>query len=265
MNPLGFAVPAVALGACALPPLQDPAAGPTIGTTRPSFSDSASLVPAQHVQLETGYTFTKRNRAGVDTERHAAPEVLARCRVLERLEAQVLWGGYARQDTTSGGAVVQDDGGTDLGLGVRVPIAEQDGLVPQLSLGGIATLGTGHGAFGTNDHTVPTGKILWAYALDGGLGLGGNVIASYSFDGVERFDQVAASAYGTCGLGDRTSVFAEYFVVTPYANGTGPAHSAAGGVLFLVSRTVQLDARIGFGLNDEADDFFTGAGASFLF
>jgi hypothetical protein len=36
-------------------------------------------------------------------------------------------------------------------------------------------------------------------------------------------------------------------------------------VLFLLSRTVQLDARVGCGLNDEADDFFTGVGISFLF
>jgi len=41
--------------------------------------------------------------------------------------------------------------------------------------------------------------------------------------------------------------------------------TAACGVLFLTSRTVQLDARVGFGLDDEADDFFTGFGISFLF
>jgi hypothetical protein len=263
-----LSLPVVLAAGCALPGVhtpQQPANAPTISTNRPSFSDAASLVPAGHLQVETGYTFTKRNREGVETERHTGPEVLARYRVLDRLEAQLLWGGYAWQDTASGGESTADDGATDLGVGVRVPIAEQDGWLPQLALGGIATLGTGHGAFSTNDHTVPTGKILWAYTLDGGYGLGGNLIVSYPYDGEQRFDQVAASVYGTKALDDRTTLFGEYYVVTPYANGTGPAHTVDGGVLFIASRTVQLDARIGFGLNDEADDCFVGAGISFLF
>jgi hypothetical protein len=258
----------VVAAACVLPgarSAQEPANAPTISTNRPSFSDAASLVPAGHLQVETGHTFTKRNREGVATERHAAPEVLARFRVLDRLEAQLLWGGYAWQDAASGGATTADDGAVDFGVGVRVPIAEQDGWLPQLALGGIATLGTGRGAFGTNQHTVPTGKVLWAYTLDGGYGLGGNLIASYPYDGQQRFDQVGASVYGTKALDDRTTVFGEYYVVSPYANGTGPAHTVDGGVLFLVSGTVQLDARVGFGLNDEADDVLAGAGISFLF
>lgn len=269
MNTPSVVLGAWLCGACALPsapgPRQDGAAPPTIGTNRPSFSDSASLVPAGHLQLETGYTFTKRHRAGTATERHAAPEVLARYRLLERLETQVLWGGYASQDTTSAGTTSEADGDTDLGFGLRVPIEDQHGWMPTVALGAIATVGTGDDAFSTGDHTVPTGKILWAYSLEGGFGLGGNFVLSHPFDGQERFDQFAASVYGTWTIDARTTLFGEYYVVTPYANGTGAAHTVDGGVLFLASRTVQLDARVGFGLDDEADDFFTGFGISFLF
>ena len=31
-----------------------------------------------HFQLETGYTFTFRNRDGIETQTHNAPEILAR-------------------------------------------------------------------------------------------------------------------------------------------------------------------------------------------
>ena len=264
-----IALPPLLLGACALPtapvPRQDPAGPPTISTNRPSFSDSASLVAANHLQIETGYTFTERNGSGTKTERHAAPELLLRYRLLERLETQVLWGGYAFADTTSGGTTVEADGDTDLGFGIRVPIEDQDGWLPTLALGGIATVGTGDDAFSTQDHTVPTGKLLWAWSFAGGFGLGGNVLVSYPYDGQERFDQFAASVYGTWSLDDRTALYGEYYVVTPYGNGLGPAHTVASGVLYLTSRTVQLDARVGFGLNDEADDFFAGVGISFLY
>lgn len=256
---------AACAGAAAARPRQDAPPAPTISTNRPSFSDSASLVPADHLQLEIGYTFTSRSRSGTETERHAAPEVLARHRLLDWLETQVLWGGFASLDARSGDTTEEANGDTDLGFGLRVPIEDQHGWLPTLALGGSATVGTGDDAFSTGDHTVPTGKILWAYAFAGGFGLGGNFIAAYPHDGQDRFDQVAASVYGTWSLDERTTLFAEYYVVTPYANGTGSAHTVDGGVLFLASRSAQLDARVGFGLDDEADDFFSGFGISFLF
>ena len=37
------------------------------------------------------------------------------------------------------------------------------------------------------------------------------------------------------------------------------------GLLHLLSRTVQVDVRVGCGLDSNADDFFTGLGVSFLF
>lgn len=262
---LGLALTGCTVSAPVASPQGAAAAEPVISTNRPSFSDSASLVPANHLQVETGYTFTKRNRSGASVERHAVPEVLARYRLLDRLETQVLFGGYASQDTTSGGTTTEADGDTDLGFGIRVPLEDQHGWIPTLALGAIATVGTGDDAFSTQDHTVVTGKLLWAYSFDGGLGLGGNFVLAYPFDGQDRFDQFAASVYGTVSLDDRTTVFGEYYVVTPYASGTGPAHTVDGGVLHLLSRTVQLDARVGFGLNDEADDVFTGFGISFLF
>lgn len=270
MNPRILRTTPLVFGACALPIAtgrapQAPVVPPTISTNRPSFSDSATLVPANHLQVETGYTFTGRSRNGTRTERHAVPEVLTRYRLLERLEGQLLWSGFVRQDTHAGGTSTHDSGAGDPGLGIRVPIEDQHGWMPTLALGASATLGLGDDTFGTGNHTVPTGKVLWSYAFDGGLGLGGNFVVGHLHDGQERFEQVAASVYGTLVLGDRTSVFGEYFVVTPYANGTGPAHSIDGGVLWLASRTVQLDARIGCGLNDEADDFFAGTGISFLF
>jgi hypothetical protein len=43
------------------------------------------------------------------------------------------------------------------------------------------------------------------------------------------------------------------------------AHNADLGLVQRVSRTVAVDAHVGFGLDDEADDFFAGAGISFLF
>ena len=62
-----------------------------------------------------------------------------------------------------------------------------------------------------------------------------------------------------------TTVFAEYFFIVPATRDTDAAHSVDVGLLQLVGKRFQFDVRVGAGLNDEADDFFTGAGASYLF
>jgi hypothetical protein len=254
----------VASAACASTDRENDATTPAISTNRPSFSDSASLSPAGRVQVETGYTFSNRSQGGSNTERQTVPEVLVRYRPWERLEAQLLWSGRAWQSTTAAGARSTEEAFTDLGVGMRMPIAEQDGWLPQLALGGLATLGTGQGSLSSGRHTIPTGKLLWAYALAPGVGLGGNLIAAYPWDGERRFGQFAASAFVTVALDGRTTLFVENFVVAPWADGAGSAHTIDGGALFLLRSDLQLDARVGFGLNDGADDFFGGIGISFL-
>lgn len=250
------------LAACALPPLGDAADGLTISTNRPSFSDAASLVPRRRVQLESGYTFTADRRAGATTRRHAAPETLLRFGALDRLETQLLWGGEVRQERDDAGATT---GASDLGFGLRTPVVGQQGWRPDIALGAIVTVGTGSADVTTGGHTNPTGKALWAYTLDGGFGLGGNFVVGYPHEGDERYVQVAASTWATAALDTRFTTYAEVFAVAPPSKDADTAVSLAAGLLFLVTRKVQLDMRSGFGVTGDADDLFVGCGFGVLF
>ena len=42
-------------------------------------------------------------------------------------------------------------------------------------------------------------------------------------------------------------------------------HYLDGGVTYLINMNLQLDARIGLGLNDDAAEFFVGAGVSYRY
>jgi hypothetical protein len=66
-------------------------------------------------------------------------------------------------------------------------------------------------------------------------------------------------------LTEKWSVFAEYYVFGPSTKGADAAHFLQGGAAYLITPRVQLDARVGFGLNDEANNVIAGAGISFLF
>jgi hypothetical protein len=99
-----------------------PAGGPlTISTNRPSFTDTAGIVPIGHFQLETGYTFTYRDRDGVETQTHNAPELLARVPVLEdRLELQFGTYGYVWSRSDDGSGFDANQGFSDATVGLRL-------------------------------------------------------------------------------------------------------------------------------------------------
>ena len=248
---------------CALP---DPEASDTelISTDRPSFSDGTGLVPAERVQIESGVTYTSDDEAGVRTARWNAPEVLLRYRLLENLEVRGTWSGVAWSDDGNGLGTERTNGATDPALGVKIPVCEQEGLRPKLSVLASSTLGLPENDFRSGAFD-PTFKLLWSSALPAGFGLGGNLNAAFPTQANERFSQLSGSLYATYAPDPRWSFFAEGFFIAPPSDGVSTATSCDFNALFLLSARVQLDARVGFGLSGVADDFFTGVGVSWRF
>lgn len=280
---LGTGMIAAAIGGPAMAqdaPAESPADGTpvseaaslTISTDRPSFSDTAGIAPVGHLQLETGYTFTFRDRDGVETQRHNAPEVLARVGVIDdRFELRFSTSGYVWSRSQSDGGSNSVDGWSDVSLGVKFKILDQDGALPRLAFGAATTLGTGEEDISTQ-RAEPTLKLIWSYDLQKlwgdsfkGFGVYGNVNLGWPNSDGDRFTQGAASICGTYAVTDRFGLFTEYYSVFPAGKNTEEAHSVDFGVSYLLTPRVQLDARVGFGLNDEADNTFVGVGISFLF
>lgn len=247
---------------------------PTIAADRPGFSDTTSIAPVGRLQLETGYTFTFRNRDGSETQRHNAPEIVARMGVLDdRLEVRVVTSGYvwSRTDDGSGGGFQGAEGFSDALVGVKVKLNDQDGALPRIALEALTTVGTGSRGISNRD-VEPTVKFIWSYDLGTalgdswkGFGAFGNLNLTYASTSGDRFLQGAASFGASYAITSSTSVFAEYFVVGPNAKGADAAHSFDFGGAYLLTNRIQLDARVGFGLNQEADNLFAGVGVSFLF
>lgn len=282
---------AAVVGACMLAPAlataqsagQEPpkgseppaATGPlVISTDRPSFSDGTGIVPMGHFQLETGYTFTFRNRDDVETQKHNGPEILGRVAMVEdRLELRVISSGYvwSRANDGRGSGYASSEGWSDVALGFKLKLTDQSGWLPRLALGAQTTVGTG------SDHissqiAEPTVKLIWSYDLGQsfgeawkGTGVGGNLNAAWPTSGGDRFAQGQGSVYFTFPVFDGATGFVEYYVIGPNSKGTDAAHYADFGGVYLLNDRVQLDARVGVGLNEEADNAFVGVGMSFLF
>ncbi len=236
-----------------------------ISTNRPTFNDTAGIVPIGHFQLETGYTFTYRDRDGVETQTHNAPEILARLPILEdRLEIQLGTSGYVWTSSDDGTGSVSNEGFSDMTIGLRLKVLDEDGWVPRLAVQAVTTTSLGSDGI-SNQDVEPVFKLIWSYTLKDGWGVYGNLGVGYLSTSGERFIQGQGGVCVSYTINDKWSLFGEYYLFGPNAKGTDAAHYTDIGAAYLITPRIQLDARIGAGLNDEANNFFAGAGISFLF
>ncbi len=250
----------------------DPMNQPLI-TDRPDFTESTEAVPTGHVQLELGYTFSQDREGPVRVQDNTTPELLLRIGLAKNLELRIGWEGYTysrvRTETkTKSGTTVESEsrfqGSNDLTLGFKLKLADQKGWLPHTGIIGEISVPTGSINQSSGD-VDPAIKFLWAYDLNDRYSVAGNLNVAVPSENDRRFIQASASLSLGVALTGRIGTYAEYFGFYPGSNGTDASHSLNAGVTYLVQNNLQFDVRAGFGLNEEADDFFTGVGLSWRF
>lgn len=222
-------------------------------TDRPDFTESAFTIQPDRMQLELGYTYRESDN-GDEVRTHSFPETLLRIGLVEDWELRLGWGGYAFAENN-------EDIANDLSVGIKWVLTPQDGWHPRLALLVEMTVPTGHG----DTDVDPTVKLLWSYDLDEKNSLSGNLgIAAITQDS-DRFAQGSASISWGHSLDDKWGMYTEYFTTFPAADDEDAAHTINGGLVYLVNDDLQLDAFVGFGLNDQADELIAGIGFAYRF
>lgn len=259
-----------AVGVCALLVAPDAFGaddGPLV-TDRPDFTESTTAVPVLRMQLEAGYTFTTDDEKGFRTEDHTLPEMLLRIGVGEGVELRLGWEGFSSTEllfserTDSGRKIRRkehEDGGTDMEVGVKFHLVEEQGWTPDLGVIVSASLPVGTRTKTSGD-VDPQVKWLWAYELTDRASVAGNVNLAVLTSEKGRFFQTAASLTFAYSPADWLGMYVEYYGLYPNDRGTDCAHYLNGGFTFPVNDDLQFDVRCGAGLNEEADDFFVGTG-----
>ncbi|QOJ14877.1 MAG: transporter [Planctomycetia bacterium] len=240
---------------------------------RPDFTESTSVVSPGRYQWEGGYTFTRDSENGRRSRDHTLAELLLRTGVTPGVELRFGWAGasfttLSYPDRSDAGRRVHqrdhEDGWTDMTIGFKAHLAEQRGWRPELAVIGALALPTGSISKSSGD-VDPEVKWLWSYAIDDRLSIGGNLNIAVPTGARGRFAQASASlaiGYSVC---EHLGVYAEYFGFYPGERGEDCAHTVNGGFAVPVTDDLQLDLRIGVGLNEQADDFFAGVGFAVRF
>lgn len=239
-----------------------------MSSDRPRFTERTVSVAPGTLQLEAGYTFARFG----ELDSHRLGEALVRFGVIPGLELRVGLPSFITANADVGPVEFDESGFGDAHLGMKLGLYESglaEGL-PSVAL----LLGTG---VPTGDDDLPLSAESWepeaklalAWSFTERLGLGVNVnYAQRDPEFVDRYDEWAASVALDLPLTARLSGFGEYFAIRPEFEGSGVAQRdyIAGGATWLLTPDLQLDARIGLGVDSPAeDDFFFGVGLATRF
>lgn len=236
-------------------------------TDRPDFTEASSTVGQGVAQIEFGYTFTSDSESGTRVRSHSLGEPLLRYGILaDWLELRL--GLFPIVERTSSGGRTNTTAGTeDLYLGLKIGLTPQEGPLPEMALIPQMTVPTGSSAF-TNDEVLPGVNWIYGWELTESLSTAGSTQINRTIDeGTGRaYSEIAQSWTVASSLNDRLGAYTEWFALFPHSADTARVeHYVNGGFTYLVNNDVQLDVRVGKGLNRAADDWFAGAGMSVRF
>jgi hypothetical protein len=233
-------------------------------TDRPDFTESSSTVPPGHFQVEGGTTLT---RIG-DEESQSLGEILVRIGAGERLEARLGIGSYSRLDPGLPGTE-PFSGYEDPSVGFKVRLTEDDPDLlppgyPAAALIFATTVPVGDEEL-TSDEWQPEATLALSWSLTDRWSVASNLNYAYLADGDERFHQFSASLTAGLSLTDRLGVYLEGFGFSAeVADGSSTSYVNSG-LTYLLSNDLQLDVRIGAGLDDPHPNWFAGLGAAVRF
>lgn len=238
-----------------------------IETDRDSFTPSTRTAPEHRLILESAYSFIDNRRVA---ETHSFPELVTRYGVNDWLELRLGWnyevGGSSNSisgsvaDSEEEGAEIERD--SQISYGFKAALTSQDDWLPQSAL--IVQAGTPTSGKDTATQVITTYVFGWElpneWKWDSSM--------RYDFDSAEgdRFNIWAPSTVLKVPFADQWAAHAEYFGIFSDGRATDRTqHYFSPGVHYLVTRDLEIGVRVGWGLNDQAANFFSNVGLGWQF
>ena len=222
-----------------------------IDTDRPDQTEAASLVPKGMFQMETGAEF---HQVSDHVTSFLAPTILCKYGVNENFELRLITeiqGDNVYGEKTSGLNPVL--------VGLKIRLADEKGIIPKTAFIGHLLLPDA----ASTDYKVAHPATEFRLAMENNITdkfyIGYNVGAEWDGDSPD-----ATFVYTlTTGVEvtKKLRIFGEVYGFAPEGE-TGDLEFDAGGV-FLITNNVAIDASGGFGITENAPDYFLSAGFSF--
>lgn len=243
------------LVACAAPLAGQTGIARPIDTDRPDFTDGTHTVARGHIQFETGYSF-QRSRGTAPGHTHSLPEALLRYGLSSRVELRLGENYLVQRGDGVGAGTVR--GFDDIYIGSKISLTDAHGAVPALSMEVKANLPTGSAGVSA-ERWLPGAAVLFGWETETPWSLGVELLVQRAAGGnSEGIGSMSVQYQAT----PKVQFYGEYIGARALgSNSTGSSeHVVNSGVLVLLNQNVQVDARIGTGLNDRAGGYLFGFG-----
>ena len=229
---------------------QAPKSLPPIDTDRPDLTDGTATVARGHLQVESGYTVvTSRS----DLKSFSVPELLARIGVFAGAELRIAATFRSLDQSNSS---LASSGWDDLQLGTKIRLLPQVGNRPSISMEAFASLPTGAKTIAAG-RALPGAALLAQWDSDGPWSVGAELQAARGAeDGVSWTPSLSIQFRPA----DAVQFYGEFYSLQSTGAGSPGESYFNSGVLYLLSNDVQVDARIGIGLNHAATQHSFGVG-----
>lgn len=245
------ALAATSVVACASASLKTP----LTGADRPGYTFGTATVPAGGAQAEVGYTDTRFSTLTYQT----LGEGLLRVGVAPSTELRLFGNSYALRSD----AGLHSDGLEDAKLGLKQRLWAGKGTTgfsgASLALLPATSIPVGSDGFGA-DAWQPELLVAGALPLSPKLSLVSNVGDAYVKLGDERAHKLLATLAGWYTLTPKLSAFAEYGGSRLADDASTKLQYFDAGIALVPVPAIQLDLRVGHGMNGVKHDNYVGVG-----
>lgn len=258
-------LPAVLMCGCLLAPAAcaQEAGAERIETDRDSFTPATTTAGRGRLILEAAHSFID-NRDVPET--HSFPEALARIGVTDwlelRLGANYEVGGESNSISSGGGGAGDVESAelvteANVSYGFKAALAEQDGWRP--SSAAILTGNTPTSGPETATHLVAT--YVWGWELADGWQWDSAIRYGQGTEEEDQFNRWAPSTVLKAQLAEQWNGHIEYFGIFTDGREQELSQSyVSPGVHYLVTPDFEVGLRVGWGVSDDAANFFSNFG-----
>ncbi len=248
-----------------------------INTDRPTFTPATTVVPPGRLQFESGFTFDYQQGSSSRTTAYDFPELAMRLGLAKRVEFRTYWFGQTYSETQSrpGGPWKQLNGLGDMEIGFKWQLLEQNKdkkWIPTTALITSIYAPTGGTSPFSSETVDPYINLIYGWTATEKLTICGSTgylgrrehfapRPARRSDVFERYHQSLVAFYS---LPKRTTLFYEWYILMPTGDNRTLSYMDSG-MLYLITPNMQLDLRVGYGLNGNPGELFTGAGFSVRF
>jgi hypothetical protein len=238
-----------------------------IETDRDSFTPATTIAGYHRMIVETSWSYIDRRDIA---DSHSLPELIARFGVNDWLELRLGWNYEVGRGPDTISSIINDDEEEELVLvrgereeesqllyGAKIGLTTQDGWIPQSAF--IAQAGTP--TFGPETATQLFTTYVAGWTFASGCKWDSAIRYGYDSEQGDHFNVWAPSTVLKVPVGERWAVHAEYFgIVSDGHADDRTSHFFSPGAHYLVTSDLEIGFRVGWGLNEEADNFFSNVG-----